>query len=71
MDANYYKGIQSIYFNNVISNIIKIGIFLILLISGLNAETLKNCKWNNQKGTPCIVINKTPNTSEYSELGIN
>ena len=25
MEANYYKGIQSIYFNNVISNIIKIG----------------------------------------------
>lgn len=25
MEANYYKGIQSIYFNNIISNIIKIG----------------------------------------------
>ena len=50
---------------------LKISIFLILLTSSLNAEILKNCKWNNQKGTPCIVINKTPNTSEYSELGIN
>lgn len=50
---------------------LRITIFLILLISSLNAETLKNCEWDNQKGIPCIVISKTPNTSKYSELGIN
>jgi vitamin B12 transporter len=51
--------------------LLRIAIFLILLISSLNAETLKNCEWDNQKGIPCVVLNKTPNTSEYSELGIN
>jgi len=37
----------------------------------LNAESLKKCEWNNKKGVPCLLISKTPNTSEYSELGIN
>ena len=45
----------------------KILIFLIFLISDLYAENLKNCEWDNRKGTPCIVISKTPNTSSFSE----
>ena len=36
-----------------------------------NAENLKNCNWDNREGVPCIKINKTPNTSAYSALGIN
>jgi vitamin B12 transporter len=49
----------------------RIIIFFIFSISNLYAEKLKNCQWDNKKGVPCIVISKTPNTSEYSEIGIN
>ena len=45
--------------------------FFTLLISNLYAENLKKCEWDNRKGVPCVVISKTPNTSEYSELGVN
>ena len=48
---------------------IRLFIFLFLFISSANA--LENCKWNNQKGTPCITISKTPNTSLYNSQGIN
>ena len=51
--------------------LLKICIFLILLISNLYAQNLKNCEWNNKEGIPCVVISKTPNTSEYSEVGVN
>ena len=51
--------------------ILKVSFFLILLMVNLNAESLKKCEWNNIKGVPCLLINKTQNTSEYSELGIN
>ena len=51
--------------------LLRICIFLILLISNLYAENLKNCEWDNKEGVPCVVIRKTPNTSEYSALGIN
>lgn len=47
-------------------------IFILFLItSNLYAENLKNCEWDNKESVPCLVINKTPNTSEYSELGVN
>ena len=32
---------------------------------------MENCKWNNKKGTPCITISKTSNTSSYNAQGIN
>ena len=51
--------------------LVRILIFFILSISNLYAENLKNCQWDNRKGVPCIVISKTPNTSEISEIGIN
>ena len=51
--------------------ILKVSFFLILLTLNLNAESLKKCEWNNKKGDPCLLISKTPNTSEYSELGVN
>ena len=35
------------------------------------AKELKECKWNNSKGTPCLNIHKTPNTSTYSEQGVS
>ncbi len=51
--------------------LLRIIIFVIFSITNLYAENLKNCQWDNRKGVPCIVITKTPNTSEYSEIGIN
>ena len=51
--------------------LIKFIIFFIFFISSLYAENLKKCEWDNRKGIPCIVVSKTPNTSEYSEYSIN
>ena len=42
-----------------------------MLIANSYAQNLKNCEWNNKEGVPCVVIGKTPNTSEYSEVGVN
>ena len=36
-----------------------------------NAIALEKCKWNNQKGVPCVTISKTSNTSLYNSQGIN
>ena len=41
----------------------KIFLFMFFYIPFLQAEILPNCKWDNRKGTPCITITKTPNTS--------
>ena len=49
----------------------KIIFFIIFSITTLYAENLNDCEWDNRKGVPCIVISKTPNTSEISEIGIN
>ena len=49
----------------------KIAIFLLLIAFSASAENLKKCEWVNKKGVPCVIINKTPNTSEFSELGVN
>ena len=48
-----------------------IRLILLLLFFICNANALENCKWDNQKGTPCITISKTPNTSSYNSQGIN
>ncbi len=51
--------------------LIRFIIFFILTITSLHAEDLKNCAWDNRKGIPCIVVSKTPNSSDYSGAGIN
>ena len=50
---------------------LKIIIILLLTISNLFADNLKECEWDNRKGDPCIVISKTPNTSSFSERSVN
>lgn len=49
--------------------LIKIFLFYVFFISSI--EAIENCQWNNQKGIPCMVINKTPNTSPYNSIGVN
>ena len=48
----------------------KIILFLTLTLSSVNAEVLENCNWDNKLGVPCITIQKTPNTSNFSEGGV-
>jgi len=57
--------------NNGCRMIIRLFLFLVLLTNTFNAYALENCKWNNNEGTPCITVNKTPNSSIISEKGIN
>ena len=49
----------------------RIIIILILSITNLYAQDLKKCEWDNRNGIPCIVISKTPNTSDISEQSIS
>ncbi len=51
--------------------LVKIFFLFVFITSNLYAESLKICEWDNREGVPCITIKKTPNTSEYSEIGIN
>ena len=51
--------------------LLRIVIILLLITSSSSAESLKDCEWSNKKGVPCLTVSKTPNTSAYSELGIN
>ena len=51
--------------------LLRVSFILLLLISNLYAENLKNCEWNNSDGIPCTVISKTPNTSSYNGQTIN
>lgn len=46
---------------------------LILLISIYTSNVLavENCKWNDKKDIPCLTVSKTPNTSTFSQNGIN
>ena len=46
-------------------------LFIFLFTNGINAFALENCKWDNQKGVPCLTVSKTPNTSSYNAQGIN
>jgi vitamin B12 transporter len=48
--------------------IIRSFFFLIIYISSVQA--LENCKWNNNKGNPCTIISKTPNTSAHNSQGV-
>jgi len=57
--------------NNGCRMIIRLFLFLVLLTNTFNAYAFENCKWNNNEGTPCITVNKTPNSSIISEKGIN
>ena len=45
--------------------------FLFIIITSVKSEVLNNCKWNYKKDIPCISVSKTPNSSAYSEQGIN
>ena len=49
--------------------------FLILTLTFLifthNALALENCKWDNQKGIPCVTVKKTPNSSIFNQEGVN
>ena len=45
--------------------------FYLIIKSNVFANETKDCEWDNRSGVPCIVISKTPNTSEYSEIGVN
>ena len=51
--------------------LLRIVIILLLITSSSSAESLNDCEWSNKKGVPCLTVSKTPNTSAYSELGIN
>ena len=46
-------------------------LFLFLFFFVLNAKALENCKWDKKKVIPCITVSKTPNSSTFSEQGIN
>ncbi len=51
--------------------IIIVFLAVILLINNSNSFALEDCKWNNSKGVPCVVITKTPNSSLHNVQGIN
>ena len=46
-------------------------IFFTFYFTNVSAQNLKECDWKNDKGIPCITVMKTPNSSVYSEIGIN
>ena len=39
----------------------------VLILLPLESKELENCKFKNEKGTPCLTIFSAPNTSEISE----
>ena len=51
--------------------IIRFLLFIFLLLLTKNVYALEDCKWDNQKGVPCLTVTKTPNTSLYSSKGVN
>ena len=55
---------------NILLIFIYLNLFFIFYTSS-KAEELKNCKWDNKKGTPCITIRKTPNSSKLTEQAIS
>ena len=46
-------------------------VFIVIINTSVNAESLNDCKWDNKKGIPCTTVTKTPNSSAYTEHGIN
>ena len=51
--------------------LIRVILIFLLFYTNLNAEILENCKWLNKDGKPCLTITKTPNTSEFNQIGVN
>mgnify|MGYP006104110189 CR=1 FL=1 len=49
----------------------KLLIILFLFNCSFKVFALENCSWNNIKGVPCITVNKTTNTSDFSTKGVN
>ncbi len=51
--------------------ITRILIILSIIFFNTKVFSLEDCKWNNDKGTPCLTITKTPNTSYLNSESIN
>ena len=51
--------------------IIRIVYLVLVVLLPLKGFALETCKWDNKKGTPCLVITKTPNSSKFNSQGIN
>ncbi len=49
----------------------KITLIYFLISNFFYAFALDKCEWDNRKGIPCLVIKKTPNTSDISENSIS
>ena len=43
----------------------------IFILISFDAYSLEKCEWDNRKGTPCITLTKTPNTSYLNTDSIN
>jgi len=50
-------------------------VLIIFIFTLLNSESfskqLNECKWNNKKGTPCLTVTKTTNTSSHNSKEVN
>lgn len=46
-------------------------VFTVLIYLPLEAKELKNCKWKNDTGIPCLPIFSAPNTSDLNESSLN
>ena len=46
-------------------------VLIFLLFYSFNVFALDECKWDNREGIPCLVISKTPNTSNISKNSVN
>ena len=46
-------------------------VLTVIIYLPLEAEELKNCKWKNDEGTPCLTIYSSPNTSDLNESSLN
>lgn len=53
------------------NKIFKIILLYSIFLLPISAEVIEKCTWDNRVGTPCLIISKTPNTSEYSSDGVN
>ena len=51
--------------------VLRLLLTIFLLAFNFDVYALENCEWDNRKGTPCIVISKTPNTSSFSEGSVS
>ena len=46
-------------------------ILIFLFVFNFKVYALEKCKWNNVRGTPCVTVSKTSNTSDIASKGIN